>query len=104
MTNRIAVSSDELKPVCERWKFQRLWLFGSALREDFHSESDVDLLVEFAHDADWGLLDHVAMEEELSELFGRPVDLVTRRAIERSKNTIRRDAILTSAELLYVAG
>jgi predicted nucleotidyltransferase len=59
MTNRIAVSSDELKPVCERWKFQRLWLFGSALREDFHSESDVDLLVEFAHDADWGLLDHV---------------------------------------------
>jgi predicted nucleotidyltransferase len=49
-------------------------------------------------------LDHVEIEQELSDLLGRPVDLVTRRAVEQSKNSIRRDAILTSAELVYVAG
>ena len=45
------------------------------------------LLVEFQRDADWSLLDHVGMEEELSGLFGRSVDLVTRRAVEQSKTT-----------------
>src|SRR5687768_17603605 len=103
MTNRIAISSEDLKAVCDRWKIQRLWLFGSALREDFHADSDIDLLVEFQRDADWSLLDHVGIEEELSGLFGRSVDLVTRRAVEQSKNNIRREAILGSAELFYVA-
>lgn len=73
-------------------------MFGSALREDFRPESDLDLLVRFAPDADWSLMDHVAMEEELSGVVGRKVDLVSERAIERSSNWIRRKAILDSAE------
>jgi predicted nucleotidyltransferase len=73
-------------------------VFGSALREDFRPDSDLDLLVKFAPDADWSLMDHVAMEEELSGIVGRKVDLVSQRAIERGSNWIRRKAIPESAE------
>ena len=86
---------------CRRWRIQELAVFGSALREDFHSDSDLDVLVSYAPDAAWSLLDHVAMEEELARLVGRPVDLVTRRAVERSENWIRRQAILESAQVVY---
>ena len=58
----------------------------------------MDLLVDFTPDADWSLLDHVAMEEDLSGILGRKVDLVSRRAIERSSNWIRRKSILETAE------
>jgi predicted nucleotidyltransferase len=104
MPVRLEIDPQRLEDHCHRWKISRLWLFGSALRNDFHEASDVDLLVEFQPEADWSLLDHVEMEQELSQLLGRPVDLVTRRAVERSRNAIRRDAILNSAELFYVAG
>jgi predicted nucleotidyltransferase len=104
MTARLEMDRQSLEDHCNRWKISRLWLFGSVLRDDFHEASDIDLLVEFEPDADWSLLDHVEMELELSQLLGRPVDLVTRRAVERSQNAIRRDAILNSAELFYVAG
>ncbi|HEY6074172.1 MAG TPA: hypothetical protein VIV15_12490 [Anaerolineales bacterium] len=57
----------------------------------------------FSPDADWSLLDHVRMAEELSELLGRRVDLVSKRAIERSQNWMRRKAILESAEVIYAA-
>jgi predicted nucleotidyltransferase len=74
-----------------------LELFGSVLRDDFRPDSDVDLLITFQPDADWSLLDHAAMEEELAELLGRPVDLLTRRAVMRSANPIRRASILADA-------
>lgn len=80
-----------------------LAVFGSALREDFAPDSDVDLLATFAPDAQWSVLDHVSMEEELAALFGRKVDLVNRRAVERSPNPVRRQAILESAQPYYVA-
>jgi predicted nucleotidyltransferase len=95
---------EALVPLCERWKVQELALFGSVLRDDFRPESDIDLLVTFRPDADWSLLDHVRMQQELETLVGREVDLVSRRAIERSENWIRRQAILSSAETLYAAG
>ena len=79
-----------------------LRLFGSVLRQDFRPDSDVDILVTFSRDAQWSLLDHVAMEEEASAIFGRKVDLVSRRAIERSENYIRRKAILETAQAYYV--
>jgi uncharacterized protein len=78
-----------------------LAVFGSVLREDFRPESDVDVLASFEPDAEWSLLDHVAMQEELSGIVGRRVDLISRRAVERSSNGIRRRAILETAEPLY---
>jgi hypothetical protein len=73
------------------------------LRDDFRPDSDVDVLVTFAPEAEWSLFDHVTMEEELSSILDRKVDLVSRRGIERSRNWIRRKAILEAAEPFYVA-
>ncbi|MBW8876602.1 MAG: nucleotidyltransferase domain-containing protein [Acidobacteria bacterium] len=95
---------ETLARFCERWKIRELALFGSVLRDDFGPDSDVDVLVTFKPDADWSLLDHVRMQKDLESSLGRAVDLVSRRAIERSVNWIRRQAILDSAETLYVEG
>ncbi len=100
---RIPVDHDAVASFCERWKIAELALFGSVLREDFRPESDVDVLVRFGPGASWSLLDHGAMEEELSEILRRKVDLVSRRAVEKSSNRIRRKAILESAQTLYAA-
>ena len=99
----IEISKTGLADFCRRWKIAELELFGSVVREDFGPDSDVDMLVTFAPDAEWSLLDHVAMEEELGQIVGRKVDLITRRAVESSRNWIRRETILKSAEPFYVA-
>ena len=100
---RINVTTERIGEFCRKWKVSELALFGSVLREDFGPSSDVDVLVSFADDAQWTLLDEVRMEWELAELFGHRVDLVGRRAVQQSENWIRRNAILTSAEPMYVA-
>jgi predicted nucleotidyltransferase len=74
------------------------------LRDDFGPGSDVDVLVDFDEGAEPGLMDIVAVEEELSRILGRPVDLVERQAVEYSENYIRRRQILATAETIYVAG
>lgn len=100
----VPIASSELTAFCQRWRVSELALFGSVLRSDFAPDSDIDVLVTFSSDARWSLLDTARMEDELSRLAGRPVDLVNRRAVERSDNWIRRQAILRSAEPIYVAG
>jgi uncharacterized protein len=86
---------------CRRWRIIELAVFGSVLRDDFQSDSDVDILVTFSPDADWGLLDHIRMERELATILGREVDLLTRRSVEQSHNWIRRRQILDTAEVVY---
>ena len=98
----IQIPKEQIADFCRKWRIVELSLFGSVLRDDFRSDSDVDVLVSFSHDADWSLLDHMAMEEEASAIFGRKVDLVSRKAIERSENYIRRKAILETAQPYYV--
>ena len=100
---KIDIPKEKIDEFCQKWKIVELSLFGSVLRDDFRSDSDVDMLVTFSPDAEWSLLDHVAMEEELSVIFGKKVDLVSRRAIERSENYIRRQHILSSVQTIYVA-
>jgi len=103
MSVRIAIDRERIADFCRRWKIVEFSLFGSVLRDDFRPDSDIDVLVSFASDAEWSLFDHVAMEDELSAMIGRKVDLLSRRAIERSENWIRRKAILGSAEAVYIA-
>ncbi len=86
---------------CRRWKITEFALFGSVLRDDFRPESDIDVLVSFSNDAQWTLFDQVDMQDELKAIFGREVDLVSKRGIERSRNALRRKAILNSAEVIY---
>ena len=88
---------------CRKWKITEFSLFGSVLRDDFRPDSDVDVLVRFAPEARHSLFDVARMQEELAELLHRQVDLVCRDDVERSRNNIRRQAILASAEVVYAA-
>lgn len=92
---------DNIETFCRRWLVLELAVFGSALRGDFRSESDIDIMVTFSPNADWGLLDHVQMKLELGSIFDKEVDLITRRSLERSRNWLRRDEILKSARALF---
>jgi predicted nucleotidyltransferase len=96
MTPRISVPEEAIADFCRRWDIVEFAFFGSVLREDFGPESDVDVLVSFAPRARHTLFALVRMEDELRAIFGRDVDLVTRRAVERNPNAWRRNAILGS--------
>lgn len=102
-TLKIQIPGDKITEFCHRWKITELAFFGSVLREDFRPDSDVDVLVTFSADAGWSLFDHVKMQDELSTVLGREVDLVSKRAIENSHNWIRKQSILDSAEIYYAA-
>lgn len=101
ITDKLNVSPQQIKAFCLKWKVTEFAFFGSVLRDDFRADSDVDVMISFAKDAPWSLFEMVDMEDELKSIFGRSVDLVTRRAIEQSPNWIRRQAILESTEVVY---
>ena len=103
LQSRLQVSAEEIADFCHRWQISEFALFGSVLRDDFQPDSDIDVLVVFAPDARWSLLDHIRIEQELGALLGRKVDLVSKRAVERSENWIRREEILTTARPIYVS-
>jgi predicted nucleotidyltransferase len=97
----IQIPHEQIATFCLRWNIIEFALFGSVLRDDFQPGSDIDVLVSFAPDTPWTLFDQVTMQDELQRLFGRRVDLVSKRGIERSRNPRRRNAILRSAEVIY---
>lgn len=101
MDHRLNISMHALAKFCQKWKIDKLGVFGSVLREDFKSESDLDFLVTFSLDADWGMLDHVAMQQELEKLSGRKVDLITEKALNRSHNWIRQREIRETVSQIY---
>ncbi|RJP48882.1 MAG: nucleotidyltransferase [Anaerolineaceae bacterium] len=88
---------------CKRWNIRSFALFGSVLRDDFRPDSDVDVLVSFAPQAHVTLFDMVRMQEELKTIFGRNVDLISRRGVENSRNYLRRKAILESAQVIHAS-
>jgi predicted nucleotidyltransferase len=96
-----AIPESEITRFCQRWHIRELALFGSVLRSDFGPDSDVDVLVTFAPEADWGLLEHVQMQQELQALFHSKIDLISRRALERSRNWLLRREILSTAAPLF---
>ncbi|MGB9880095.1 MAG: nucleotidyltransferase family protein [Anaerolineae bacterium] len=91
----------EIAQFCQRWKIRELALFGSAVRDDFGPHSDFDILVDFDANAQWGLFEHIQMQRELEKLLRRRVDLVSKQAVERSSNWLRRQIILNSARTLF---
>jgi predicted nucleotidyltransferase len=97
MSVRINVSSDELAAFCRRYRIRKLSFFGSVLRDDFAPGSDVDVLVEFELDARVHFLSFVQMQEDLSELLGRQVDLHTPNSLSRHF----RPKVLQVAEVMY---
>ncbi|MCF2137340.1 MAG: nucleotidyltransferase family protein [Candidatus Thorarchaeota archaeon] len=101
MTLRIRPPSKEkISDFCRRHHIRRLSIFGSALREDFGPDSDVDVLVEFEEGHAPGFFAFIRMEEELSHLFRRKVDLRTPADLSK----YFRQEVLEMAEVQYVAG
>jgi uncharacterized protein len=94
----IPISREKLADFCRRWNITELALFGSVLRSDFRPDSDVDVLVSFEADAQWGLFDLVEMRDELKTIFGREVDLVEREGL---RNPFRRRSILSNLQVVY---
>ena len=90
-----------LADFARRWRVTELALFGSALGDDFGPESDVDVLLSFEEGETWSLLDLVAMKLDLEAVFGRTVDVMTRAAVEKSPNWVRRASILSTAQPVY---
>ena len=99
----LSIDDAILEDFCRRSKIVKLELFGSALRDDFNAASDFDMLVTYAPDAHVGLFGHAGIERELASLVGRKVDLITREAVEQSRDGNRRNTILGSAVTLYEA-
>lgn len=98
MSLRIEIPQEEIVKFCLRNKIRHLALFGSVLRDDFSPESDVDVLVEFEPGERVGLR-FFSMEQELSELLGRKVDLNTPGFLSRHF----REEVQLQAEVLYDA-
>jgi hypothetical protein len=97
---RIPVDRERIAAFCQKWKIVEFALFGSVLTDAFGPDSDVDVLVKFAANADWTFEDHESMVLELKTLFGRKVDLVEKRWV---KNPFRRHSILTTRQIIYAA-
>lgn len=101
---KIELPLNRISELCRKYTVKELSIFGSALRDDFRPDSDVDFLVIFEND-DYGpwMSKMTDMEEELAAVLGRKVDLVSKHGIERSENYIRRRHILSNARPVYVA-
>ncbi len=97
MNKNLTLQKDKITVFCRRHHIQRLCVFGSALRDDFAADSDVDVLVEFekGHVPGFAFFD---MQDELSNIIGRKVDLYTPNFLSR----YFRDEVLKQAEVQYV--
>jgi hypothetical protein len=78
---------------------RELSVFGSAAHESMRPDSDIDLLVDFLPDAEPGLLDHAGLMLDLSGLFGRRVDLVSKNGLK----PLIRDSVIRESRRLYAA-
>jgi len=94
------IPSDRLADFCRRWQVHRLSIFGSAVRDQLRSDSDIDVLVAFDERAVWSLFDIITMREELAALFGRAVDLVEEGAV---RNPYLLASIDRTKQVLYAA-
>ena len=95
----LVVPAERIAELCRRYRVRELLVFGSASRGEMGPDSDIDLLVDFQPDAEIGLFEFARMEMELAELFGRRVDLVSKRGLRPRI----RPHVLGDAKLLYAA-
>jgi hypothetical protein len=101
MEAAIPIPMEAIRDFCIRWNIDEFALFGSAIRSDFHPESDIDILLTYKPGTRLTLDALLTMGDELEAIFGRSVDVIDRETLERSLNHLRREAILSSAQVLY---
>lgn len=95
---QINLPKEKLASLCQQYQIEELAVFGSAVREDFSPDSDVDFLVCFKDGAQVSFEQYTKLERELTNLTGRRVDLVCREALA---NPFRRHNVLSTAETVY---
>ena len=94
----IKIPKQKIKAYCKKKHIKKLAFYGSFLRDDFHYDSDIDILIEFERGYTPGFFDLVKMEEKLSSFFkGREVDLRTPNDLSR----YFRKKVIQNAEVLY---
>ena len=97
---KIKIDRDQIAAFCEKWNIVEFSIFGSVLRDDFQPDSDIDILVTFGEESNWSLFDWVDMIDELKQIFGREVDLISSKGL---RNPFRRREIYSTREIIYVA-
>jgi uncharacterized protein len=99
MSPYIRVDRDEVAEFCRRHHIRRLAFFGSVLRDDFRSDSDVDVLVEFEPEYRLGLFELIRMQQKFSKMIGREADFRTPEDLGR----YMRDRVMAESEVQYAA-
>ena len=98
--NGIFLRYNDIEHLCKKYNVDELSIFGSSVREDFTPNSDIDILVSFGGNLEISLFDIMDLENEFSQLLDREVDIVEKESL---KNPIRKNKILSSREVIYVA-
>lgn len=97
MNSQISFPTQRIADFCRAHAIRELAVFGSVTREDFTPTSDIDVLIDLHSEARVGLVTLQRMRDELADILGRPVDLVTRAGLNRHI----RDAVENDAEVVY---
>jgi len=101
VTGRLGCGARALAGFCREHHIVSVALFGSVSRNDFGPASDIDVLVDFRPGCAPSLFGRMRLERQLAGLFGRPVDLVTLRALRLADNELLRDEILSTQCTVY---
>jgi hypothetical protein len=103
MNPLIRSRKNKIEKFCKAWNIRELLVFGSVTTDQFRPDSDIDIVVDFLPGSHHTLIQIAQMEEELEGIFGRRIDLISRQAVEQSRNYIRRKSILETMEKVYGA-
>ena len=98
--NGILLNYDNIISLCKKYFIIELSIFGSSIRDDFNENSDIDFLTSFQKDSGISLFDIMELEEELSKMLHKKVDIVEKESL---KNPIRKNKILSTREIIYDA-
>ena len=96
--NGIYLNENEIKQLCEKYHLIELSVFGSAIRDDFNDDSDVDILISFDENSTSTIWDILHLKTDLEIMLNRKVDVIEKDALQ---NPIRKKNILTTYEVVY---
>ena len=96
--NGIHLKYEDIVHLCQKYHLSELSVFGSAIRDDFKDESDVDVLISFDENSLSTIWDILHIKDELEAMLNRAVDVIEKEAL---RNPIRKRNILTSYEVVY---
>jgi len=98
--NGINISEKDIKIIAAKYSIKEISVFGSSIRDDFDTDSDIDLLIEFYNSETISLYDIIDIQEYFEKITQRPVDIVEPEGL---RNPYRRENILKTKEILYAA-